>query len=401
MVPNKRAGLFVKQLLGVASALAMLGQQIEVQGQSDQDLGNTRQRLQELQLQIGHVNDQLSQLGKRRGSVLVELQSIALRASKARTQAEAAKLRRDEFQANLLLLIEKRTKTHAELNRLKESLRRQVKWLHALGPLGTLSFFPSHSDIENYLVRSRYLEWWRKNESRKLQKALSLHAELVEQEKMAADAEARLSEVSIEMATLQEELSANEKQLQAYLSGIQRDELQKREIQAELNEEAILLERMLASVLTVNRSDSTFRASTPFHNLLGSLPIPVEGTLAEGFGVQTHPRFGTKTRNSGLLIAAKGGSAVRAVADGQVVKAEHYQSYGLMVIIFHGNAYHSLYTHLRALLVKEGQIVKSGEIIGYVGDTPDGPRLGFEIRNRSAPEDPQKWLSSRYVPNRQ
>ncbi|MDR2697944.1 MAG: peptidoglycan DD-metalloendopeptidase family protein, partial [Holophagales bacterium] len=99
---------------------------------------------------------------------------------------------------------------------------------------------------------------------------------------------------------------------------------------------------------------------------------------------------------AGLLIAAKSGDPVQAVADGQVVMAEPYQSYGLMVIIDHGSNYHSIYTHLRASSVSKDQAVKSGETIGYVGDTSDGPRLGFEIRRQKAAEDPQKWLASRY-----
>jgi septal ring factor EnvC (AmiA/AmiB activator) len=76
--------------------------------------------------------------------------------------------------------------------------------------------------------------------------------------------------------------------------------------------------------------------------------------------------------------------------------AEPYQSYGLMVIIDHGSAYHSIYTHLRAISVSKDQAVKSGETIGYVGDTSGGPRLGFEIRRQKAAEDPQKWLASKY-----
>ena len=387
-------------MIGFVSLLALLGQEVKIQEQHGQDIGKTRQRLQELQLQIGQLDNQLIQLHNRRNGVLVELQGITLRTSKARSQAEATKLRRDELQSELLMLTKKRTEIFIELSRLKRSLQRQVKWLQALGPLGTLSFFPSHSDIENYLVRSRYLEWWRKNENQKLQKAMNLHAELVEQARVAEDAEAKLSEVSSEMAILQEELNANEKQLQAYLNGIQRDELQKREIQAELNEEAILLERLLASVLSASGSNIAFRATIPFQNLLGRLPVPVEGMLAEGFGIQTHPRFGTKTMNSGILVAAIGGAPIKAVADGQVIKAESFQSYGLMVIINHGNAYLSIYMYLRALLVQEGQIVKAGETIGYVGDTPDGPRLRFEIRNRRTPEDPQKWFASRYLPKR-
>jgi septal ring factor EnvC (AmiA/AmiB activator) len=126
----------------------------------------------------------------------------------------------------------------------------------------------------------------------------------------------------------------------------------------------------------------------------------VEGTLAEAFGVQTHPRFGTRTMNTGLLVAAEGGAPVRAVADAKVAMADSYQSYGLMAILDHGGAYYSIYTYMRSLSVRQGQAVRGGDTIGHVGDTPEGPRLGFEIRRQTTPEDPQRWLASRYAAKR-
>jgi murein DD-endopeptidase MepM/ murein hydrolase activator NlpD len=329
--------------------------------------------------------------------VLVEIQGITLRVSKARAQAEMAQLKRDEIRRELQQLIARKDEIDKELGQLKESLRRQIKWLHALGPLGTLSFFPSHADIENYLLRSRYLEWWRNNENKKMHKFRSLHAELVGREKEITDAEVRHSKVRAEMIELQEELQANERQLQARLDGIQQDEQQKRGIQSELREEAIQLERMLAGILS-NSETSTFKyVAVPFSSLVGKLRKPVGGTLAEGIGVQTHPVYGTKTENTGLLIASRSGMPVQSVADGQVVKAMPYLSFGLMVIVDHGNAYYSIYKHLQAISVSEGQAVNGGETIGYVGNTHDGARLGFEIWHRRKYEDPQRWLASKYV----
>jgi murein DD-endopeptidase MepM/ murein hydrolase activator NlpD len=347
-------------------------------------------------MQLGQVDGQLMQLGRRRSGMLVELHGIALRASKARARAEAARLRQEEVRGELQALNRRKSEINGELARLKEGLARQVKWLHALGPLGSLSFFPSRADIENYLVRSRYLEWWRNNESKKLRSFRELQAELAGREREIAEAEARHSVVMAEMAELQEELGANERQLQERLDGIRRDEQQKRAIQAELREEAIQLERMLAGVVSSSAAGA-FRPAAPFQSLAGRLPRPVEGALAEGFGVQTHPVYGTKTGNTGLLIAAGGGAPVRAVADGQVAKAMPYLSFGLIAIIDHGGSYYTVYKHLQAISVSEGQAVRRGETIGYVGSTHDGPRLGFDIRHRDKYEDPQRWLASRYV----
>jgi septal ring factor EnvC (AmiA/AmiB activator) len=272
-------------------------------------------------MQLDQVDGQLRQLGRRRSGVLVELHGIALRASKARARAEVARLRQEEVRRELQDLNRRKSEIVGELDKLKESLSRQVKWLHALGPLGALSFFPSRADIENYLVRNRYLEWWRNNENKKLHEFRSLHAELEGREKEIAAAEARYSVVMAEMAELQEELGANERQLQAHLDGIRRDEQQRIGMQAELREEAIQLDRMLGGVMSTSGASGFKLAAAPFSSLAGRLPKPVEGALAEGIGIQTHPVYGTKTENKGLLIAARSGAPVRAVADGQIAKA--------------------------------------------------------------------------------
>jgi septal ring factor EnvC (AmiA/AmiB activator) len=99
---------------------------------------------------------------------------------------------------------------------------------------------------------------------------------------------------------------------------------------------------------------------------------------------------------SGLLIATAGGAPVAAVADGKVAFADYYQSYGPMVILDHGGGWFTLYMHLTGLDVTKGQVLKAGESVGAVGDTVDGPRLGFEIRHQAQPQDPQKWLKKRY-----
>ena len=44
----------------------------------------------------------------------------------------------------------------------------------------------------------------------------------------------------------------------------------------------------------------------------------------------------------------------------------------------------------------KGQVLKQGEAMGFVGGTLDGPRLGFEIRRLTQPQDPNKWLKNRY-----
>jgi septal ring factor EnvC (AmiA/AmiB activator) len=239
------------------------------------------------------------------------------------------------------------------------------------------------------------LAWARLQERKQLDLIHRLQGDLAVKEKALKEVLARLASEEREAAQLQAALRLQEDRLNGFLDGLQKDEAAQKQAQAELAEEALQLERLLAGLLGKAKGES-FEAAVAFANLRGELPQPVEGTLAMSFGEHLHPRFRTKTMQSGLLIAAPGGAPVTAVADGKVVFADYYQSYGPMVILDHGGGWFTLYTHLMGLSLTKGQVLKAGESVGAVGETVDGPRLGFEIRHQAQPQDPQKWMKRRY-----
>ena len=363
--------------------------------QGAQDPAELRQKLAAIQGRLGQVDQQLASLKKRRKGVLVEVQGISLQRDRAKAQVDGARLRRDQAQSEVQGIGREQARIHGEVLRLQGDLRRQVRWMQALGPLGDVGFYFTFRDLEAWLVRGRMLAWARLQERKRLDLIHQLQDDLATKEKALKVVLARLASEEQEAAQLQAALRIQEERLNSFLEGLQKDESSQKQAQAELAEEAVQLERLLSGLLGKARGDA-YEAAVAFTNLRGELPQPVEGSLAQGFGEHLHPRFRTKTLQSGLLISAPGGAPVSAVADGKVAFADYYQSYGSMVILDHGGGWFTLYTHLLGLGVTKGQVLKAGEAVGAVGDSVDGPRLGFEIRHQALPQDPQKWLKQRY-----
>jgi septal ring factor EnvC (AmiA/AmiB activator) len=363
--------------------------------QSAQDPAELRQKLAAIQGRLGQVDQQLASLKKRRKGVLVEIQGISLQRDRAKAQVEGARLRQDQAQSEVQTIGREQTRIQGEVLHLRGDLRQQVRWMQALGPWGDLGLYVTFKDLEVWLVRGRMLAWARLQERKRLDLIHQLQGDLAVKEKALKDVLARLATEAREAAQLQAALRLQEDKLNEFLDGLEQDETAQKQAQAELAEEAVQLERLLSGLLGKPRGEA-FEPSAAFSNLRGDLPQPVEGSLALGFGEHLHPRFHTKTMQSGLLITAAGGARVAAVADGKVVFADYYQSYGPMVILDHGSGWFTLYTHLLGLNVAKGQVLKTGEALGAVGDTVDGPRLGFEIRHQAQPQDPQKWLKRRY-----
>lgn len=360
------------------------------------DPATIRQRLSEIKGRLGQVDQRLQSLKKRRKGILIDLQQVALQVERARAQADEARLQRDQAQGEVDLLLTRKGQIHQELQGLRSALRRQARWMQATGPWGAFGFLASLRSFEGYLEQERFLTWWRNRERGRLARVQALQGELASREQALQAALTRLHDEERGAAQQQQALQHQEGRLQAFLAEVQQDEGKQKSLQAELAEEALQLDRKLDSLLRTRPRDDAFEPSSSFAALRGELPQPVPGTLVQAFGEHIHPTYRTRTFQSGLLVAAAGGSPVLAVAPGKVFFAEPFQSYGPTVILDHGGGFFSLYTHLQAATVRKGQVLQGGEPLGAVGDTPEGPRLGFQIRQQTTPQDPNKWLKQRY-----
>ncbi|MDX2191966.1 MAG: peptidoglycan DD-metalloendopeptidase family protein [Gemmatimonadales bacterium] len=130
---------------------------------------------------------------------------------------------------------------------------------------------------------------------------------------------------------------------------------------------------------------------------IGKLDWPANGTIVYKFGRDTLPSGGV-IRWNGIGIAAAAGTSVTAVEAGTVGLAGNFGTYGLTVVIQHGDGYASVYSHLQNLVVRVGESVTKGQIIAQVGGQSSdyGPHLHFEIRGRNQTAlDPMDWLRRR------
>jgi murein DD-endopeptidase MepM/ murein hydrolase activator NlpD len=96
----------------------------------------------------------------------------------------------------------------------------------------------------------------------------------------------------------------------------------------------------------------------------------------------------------GLDISALYNAQIHSPADGVVLYSERKAAYGNLVIVDHGNGLTTRYGHLSRSLVKPGQQVKRGDVVGLVGTTgrTTAPHLHYEVRQNDRPMNPRKFL---------
>lgn len=117
--------------------------------------------------------------------------------------------------------------------------------------------------------------------------------------------------------------------------------------------------------------------------------------LASGYGMRLHPILGKRRMHWGLDFAAPIGTPIYATGDATVEQVEmSFGGYGKQVILNHGFGYKTRYAHMSKYIVKNGEKVKRGQIIGYVGNTgrSTGPHLHYEIFHRGEHVDPINYL---------
>lgn len=172
--------------------------------------------------------------------------------------------------------------------------------------------------------------------------------------------------------TYQKQLAAKQKQIEALNRQIQKM------ISNAGKKTSTAIDTKLASEFAANK---------------GRLPWPVSGSVVEEFGQHNHPVY-TRVKmpfNNGVTIAVDAGTKAKAVFDGVVQQIVVMPGYNQCVLVQHGN-YFTFYCKLKAVAVKPGQKITTGQVVGTVDTIGGETQMHFQLWKDSVPQDPQNWL---------
>jgi septal ring factor EnvC (AmiA/AmiB activator) len=160
----------------------------------------------------------------------------------------------------------------------------------------------------------------------------------------------------------------------------------------ELEESSEKLRAMIEAFAMEKPSEQV--TGTGFRAQKGRLPWPINGDVIIPYGKYSDPQYNIPVFKNGIEIRAVNSEQPRAVAEGNVVYADWFKGYGLLLIINHGSGYHSLYGHMSEIFFTSGDIIKKGTAVGKIGESGvlNVPSLYFEIRYKGKPVDPMQWL---------
>ncbi|PKN71813.1 MAG: peptidase M23 [Candidatus Cloacimonetes bacterium HGW-Cloacimonetes-3] len=170
---------------------------------------------------------------------------------------------------------------------------------------------------------------------------------------------------------------------------------------AELKHKITDLEQKLVSILDyVAHPSETAPVAYVFPE--GEIPpesmpsiYPSFGRISDGWGLRVHPITNQIEFHYGIDIANQAGTPVYATARGRVGKIDFDSGYGKRILITHDGGYETVYAHLYSYLVRAGDDVSKGQIIGLMGNTglTTGPHLHYEVRKATEKVNPTAYLN--------
>ncbi len=169
----------------------------------------------------------------------------------------------------------------------------------------------------------------------------------------------------------------------------------KKEIKA-LNRE---ISRIIAEAMKKddpNRKSKTevdMKLDGEFSKNKGKLPWPADGPVLSRFGKQYHPVLKNieLPPNNGIDVALGKNTEIKAVFDGVVNQVITMPGYNKCVLVQHGG-YFTLYCKMKSVSVKNGDKIKTGDVLGVIDTINGQTQLHFEVWQGKTPQNPENWL---------
>jgi septal ring factor EnvC (AmiA/AmiB activator) len=367
------------------------------QGQTEGAIKVHKEKIGEVQQEIKRSQAQIESMRQKERLLLDRLDQMELQLQQL---GEEQQKRRKE-RANLHKQISEKRKElkelEDELGSSRNLLAQRLEALYKFGRQAYVNLLISAQDVRGLQHQWVYLRAIAEEDSELIKRFVERQQKEAQIARALADEEAQLSKLVARMSLQKEEMEKVKREQVGLLQNIHNKEEMYESYMTELAAVSRELEDKIEELQ--NKSDKNGmgvqQLTGSFASKKGALPYPVSGEIVCRFGPQQHNRFGTKIRSNGIEIATEPLSPVVAVFGGQILYSEWVKGYGKVMIIDHGEKYYTLTAHLAEVVKEAGEIVESGETIGYAGYSPfegEGGRVYFEVRHLSKALNPEDWL---------
>ena len=275
---------------------------------------------------------------------------------------------------------------------------RRMRYMEEQGEVSYWSILFASNDfselLDNYMMIEEIIQY----DNQVIDDLTALQEKVTKDRTALESAQAEQEEAKALQVAAQDELKAQEAEVDKLIAQINAQEDLLEEMEEELNKAAKALDNQIKAK---EREYAAQIAKVPSES--GFLwPLPGSyNTISSLAGGRIHPVTGKPSNHAGIDIPAPSGTNIYAAKSGVVIHAAKGTgsswSYGNYVIVSHSDGTSTLYGHMSRIGCKQGQTVRQGDVIGYVGTTgrSTGNHLHFEIRVGSTRKDPVNYFKDK------
>lgn len=370
--------------------------------QIKQDLLQNKKGLADIQKKLSEEKKQQRRDMAKEKNILSRLQKVDQKLNQLGREKDVNDQDLQETRSRINELQDEITANKSQLTQSRLLLKQRLKALYRVSfrrPfLGGLLDSESFTDLARKLKFELMLA---KSNEKILSQTLDHEQQLEQDSKQWESEEKRRQRIVTALGRQEKSFSREQKNRTSLLTSIRHEQDVREQTIEDLSDAAQELQTKVAFFLQQAVEAKKKAAYVPVGTGLmvkrGKYSWPVTGHIISFFGRHKNLEFNAIVDNTGIQIQAPAGTPFRAVDGGRVRFADWFKGYGKLVILDHGEGYYSLYAQASELNVSEGQEVASGQILGTVGDTGSlvGSSLYFEIRKNGVPQDPLRWLKYR------
>ena len=350
-----------------------------------------QQRMQQLQSDIGSLQDWLNKAQNQASDLQKQLRSNEKKISSLRKAIKQNQQSSKKSVSRLTKLQQQSSHFQDALSEQHQQLSNQLKNQYQQGQNSASNLLLSldnPSTLARNMAYYQYLNQASANQMAVYRQTLNSLA-LVQQEQ--ADLALELQQYDKQLQEQTQNLTQAKTKLATNLNQLKNKQASKAQRLTSAKADQIQAQELLEQIQVAISKANIQVANIPLVDAKGKLPWPLKGKVLNRFGASNSAY---PLSQQGWLIAAQEGSDVVAIHGGQVVFSDWLKGYGLVIILDHGDSFLSLYGQNQALYLSVGDYAAAQQLIASSGKSGGNTQAAvyFSLRKQGKPLNPKQWL---------
>lgn len=383
LIPRFLCGLLCVVLVGLPVSTAVSE---DIQSLLDDE----KKSLEKLKKKIARRDRDLSAIGKKETRILKKLEHLD---DRLKVKERELKIYQWNLKINhnqLADLIPKLDEMAMQLAHKKRLLGKRLRSIYKEGDMFLVKVLFSSDNINDLLQRVKYMEKVMAYDVDLFKNYVNALGKLEDNKRILVQGQNDL--IKFEQASLnkRQELNDQKGEKSRFLKKIMGQKVYAMQTRKELLKASENLNDLISKL----EEKLVLGEGLSMADVKGRLVYPVPGKIINRFGRKLSKRFDTYIVYNGINLKVSKGTDVHSIFHGKVLYTGTLEGYGKMIIIGHGDGYHSLYGHLDKIKAENGDWVQEGTVIGESGDTGSllGATLYLELRHKGKPIEPTRWF---------